>query len=101
MLIMIIIIVIIIIIITGAITARLRPARSRIAWSRTSSSRPYNPSLPFHGYAADIRDTVTLVFSMQFVICLWLAPRAPGALPVCIGKPYQLDIASDPAAPCH
>ena len=30
--------------------------------------------------------TVTLFFSMQFVVCLWLAPWAPGVLPVCMGE---------------
>ena len=33
-------------------------------------------------YAADIRDAVTLFFFVQSVARLWLAPWAPGALPV-------------------
>ena len=33
----------------------------------------------------EIRDAVTLFFFMQFAVRLWLAPWAPGALPVCIG----------------
>ena len=46
----------------------------------------YNPSLLFHGCAADIRDAVTLFFFMQFGVSLWLAPWAPGALSVRIGR---------------
>ena len=44
------------------------------------------PSLLLRGYAADVRDAVTLFFFMQFVVRLWLAPWAPGALPACIGE---------------
>ena len=53
-------------------------------WSR------FDPCLPFHGHAADTRDAVTLFCFRQFVVCLWLAPRAPGALPVCIEQQPEL-----------
>ena len=46
----------------------------------------YNSSLPVHGCAMDIRDAVTLFFLLQFVVRLWLALWAPGALPVCMGE---------------
>ena len=42
----------------------------------------------FHGYAADIRDAVTLFFFMQFLVRLWLAPWAPGVLHACRRNMY-------------